>query len=122
MTLVRIQPPQPNLLEVALQDLMGKEIKQGDYVAYAGRQSSSLWVNVGKVLKVKSSQITIRGVEFGYRGTEVFSRDSILRHSFRIVVVEPTEHIIELLKDFIPQMELPCTSEPSPSPLQEQSM
>lgn len=43
-------------------DKLGKEIKAGDYIVYAQRQSSSLWLTVGKVLSV--------GTKVDYTGRE----------------------------------------------------
>jgi len=104
-----------------MKDLMGKEIKVGDFVAYAGRHSSSLWVNIGKVLKVAASRITVRGSELNWADKwGVLTRNSTLTIWSRIVVVEPTEYHRELLKDFNPEQEIPCTS--VTSPLQEQSL
>lgn len=88
--------------------MMGKEIKLGDFVAYAQRHSSSLWVNIGKVLKVGAEKITVRGAEDRWNeGWKPLTRNSVLSTSSRIVLVEPSEEIQNVLKDFIPQLEFP---------------
>lgn len=105
-----------------MKDLMGKEIKAGDYVAYAQRHSSSLWVNVAKVLKVTPKSVAIRAVEVGWDGKlHLLTRNSTISCPDRTVIVEPSEQYRQLLEPFIPQMGVPCFSEMSQSQLPEQS-
>lgn len=35
-----------------MSDFLGREIKQGSYIVYPGRQGSSLWVNLGHVVEI----------------------------------------------------------------------
>lgn len=35
-----------------MKDFIGREIKQGSYIVYPGRQGSSLWMNLGHVVDV----------------------------------------------------------------------
>ncbi len=43
-----------------MQDFLGQTIVPGAYLAYACRASSSLWVQVGKVLAVREDLGTVR--------------------------------------------------------------
>jgi hypothetical protein len=36
-----------------MKDKLGQELQTGDYVAYAGRHSSSLWLKIGKIVKIE---------------------------------------------------------------------
>lgn len=36
-----------------MKDKLGQELQAGDYVAYAGRHSSSLWIKIGKIVKIE---------------------------------------------------------------------
>lgn len=36
-----------------MKDKLGQELQAGDYVAYAGRHSSTLWLKIGKVVKIE---------------------------------------------------------------------
>jgi len=36
-----------------MKDKLGQELQAGDYVAYAGRHSSSLWLKIGKIVKIE---------------------------------------------------------------------
>lgn len=36
-----------------MKDKLGQELQAGDYVAYAGRHSSTLWIKIGKIVKIE---------------------------------------------------------------------
>lgn len=40
-----------------MQDMLGNEIAVGDMVAYPGRQSSSLWMNYGRVVECVEGEL-----------------------------------------------------------------
>ena len=37
-------------------DILGQEIKEGDYITYPGRSGSCLWMNFAKVVKIEEQR------------------------------------------------------------------
>lgn len=86
-----------------MQDLMGKEISTGDFVVYAQRKSSYLWMNIGKVLEIMPDEVVVRGLTPGYDGNwKLLTRNSSLVLSDRIAIVSPSPDIQEILSEFVP--------------------
>jgi hypothetical protein len=93
-------------------DKLGRDITVGDYIVYVQRASSSIWLDIGKVISIGSKKsysgkeepfITIRGCrDFFNRPNLKIRNGKITRFDHCIVVSGAAlpEKYFELLKDF----------------------
>jgi hypothetical protein len=45
-----------------MKDILGREVNVGDIIAYPGRQSSNLWLNVAKILAFEEKSIKVQPI------------------------------------------------------------
>lgn len=77
-----------------MKDILGTEIHEGDYIAYAVRSGNSGALCIGRVKKTEPSlmRMTIRGVNMGWDGTQapkLNTRDGNLYYGNRVAVLLP---------------------------------
>ena len=64
------------------EDMLGRKVRVGDYIVYPGRQSSSVWQNVGRVVAMENkphpwrdgvteATVTVRGAERYWRDGKI---------------------------------------------------
>lgn len=83
-----------------MKDILGREIVLGSIIAYPGRQSSSLWLSVGRVIDTKSvphpwkkgeteTHLKLELIKDGYSWEEnPKPRKTWIRETGRVVIVQ----------------------------------
>ena len=93
-----------------VKDMLGRNIKKGDYIAYPGRRSSSLWLNYGKVVGFNRNPIKgVYGLQLIDPTLKVMT--SPIDHwgdkrTSRVVEVIQTDRVVVLDKATIPSKRL----------------
>lgn len=69
-------------------DFLGNDIQVGNYVAFAVRFSSSMWLQIGKVVSQQTGKVTVRSIRRRWNDRlEVSSRNGTLTSLDRVIVI-----------------------------------
>ena len=72
---------------MTVNDFFGNKIQQGDLLVYPGRQSSSIWMNVGVVTRIENGKAHIRSARRRVSEVELSRKGNILVCPERAVII-----------------------------------
>ena len=78
-------------------DVLGNEIKPGDWIVYGAAKGRCAGINVGRVLDVMGRKFRVAAVDVSYGAYRRIQRPSTLQFSDRICVV-PETSVSETIK------------------------